>query len=78
MSTTDQNTIAIPCPNCGHETKKSLGWLQEHSDFTCAECGLTFQTNGPAFADEVQRAIEKGALDLKGTITRLNRLFKSR
>lgn len=31
--------IGIPCPKCGHETKKSIGWIKAHDEFTCAGCG---------------------------------------
>lgn len=30
---------AVPCPKCGHETEKSIGWLKANHALTCAGCG---------------------------------------
>lgn len=35
----DSEQIGIPCPKCGYETKKTIAWLRENSEFVCANCG---------------------------------------
>lgn len=32
--------IGLPCPACGHETKKTFGWIKSHNEFICP-CGMT-------------------------------------
>lgn len=33
--------IGVPCPGCGHETAKSIGWLKANDEMVCAGCGET-------------------------------------
>ena len=35
----DSIETELSCKNCGYESKKSFGWLQNNSDFTCPSCG---------------------------------------
>lgn len=34
-------SITIPCPKCGAETKKTIAWLKNNKDFVCSGCGVT-------------------------------------
>ena len=36
----DKQELTIPCPHCGREIKKSIGWLKRHRQFVCP-CGVT-------------------------------------
>ncbi|MDP2322539.1 MAG: hypothetical protein Q8N51_00725 [Gammaproteobacteria bacterium] len=36
----DDTLLSLPCPNCGHETPKTIGWLKTHDEYTCACGGL--------------------------------------
>ena len=31
--------LSIPCPTCGHKTKRKIARLQTHPDVVCARCG---------------------------------------
>jgi len=35
----DKQSLGIPCPSCGHETKKSVGWIKLNDHFECVGCG---------------------------------------
>ncbi len=37
----DARTITIPCPNCGQQTDKTIGWIKNHDDFICPGCDRT-------------------------------------
>jgi transposase-like protein len=32
----------IRCPNCGHESRASSGWVRSHITFQCDGCGDQF------------------------------------
>ena len=67
----DDGAFDIPCPECGHKNRKTLGWLKTHKQFTCAGCGnVTIETG--SFREgmrKVDAAI--GKLD-----KRLNKTFR--
>jgi len=35
----DEQSLSIPCPQCGHETAQTIGWIKANGDFNCAGCG---------------------------------------
>jgi len=35
----DSAEIDIPCPQCGHKTKKTVGWIKTHHHHVCG-CGF--------------------------------------
>ncbi len=37
----DDARIAIPCPDCDHETEKTVKWLRRYQTMTCRNCGAT-------------------------------------
>lgn len=64
MSSFDRHELTIPCAHCGHETKKTLGWLKSHPEFLC-RCGVvTFKAH----------ELVKGLRETERTIDRLTRL----
>ena len=34
----DNQSIEIPCPDCGHKTAKTVGWIKANKKFIC-RCG---------------------------------------
>lgn len=34
----DSGAFDIPCPECGHKNRKTVGWLKTHKQFVCAGC----------------------------------------
>jgi hypothetical protein len=51
----DSAEIGIPCDACGHETKKTVGWVKTHCDFTCV-CGTNIHLNADQFRSEIAKA----------------------
>ena len=42
MGILDGASIDLTCPDCGHKTPKTIGWLRHEPDsFECAGCGET-------------------------------------
>lgn len=68
----DSAEIDIPCPNCGHKTAKSFGWLKAHSDFTCAGCNRSIHVDRDQFLGELRKA-DSSVESLKRTIDRFNK-----
>lgn len=67
----DRETIDIPCPECGHKNRKSVGWLKSHKQFTCAGCRkVTIETSN--FGKEM-RKVDTALSDLT---KRLNKTFR--
>ena len=52
----DQGKVAIPCPNCGHKTEKTVQWLKARNKFTCAECSRIVEVDRDQFLAEIKRA----------------------
>lgn len=48
----DSQEIDIPCENCSRKTKKSIGWIKSHNDFTCA-CGAHIKIDANKFKTEI-------------------------
>lgn len=67
----DSAEIEIPCPDCGHKTTKSIGWIKAHSDFTCAGCNSNVHLNRGQFLGEL-RKVDSAVDGLKRTIDRIN------
>jgi len=43
---TDEMTVPIKCPKCGHETEQSLAWLKDDPTLVCPSCGECFKFDG--------------------------------
>jgi transcription elongation factor Elf1 len=58
----DGAEIGIPCPGCGHNTKKSIGWLKTQNQLTCGGCGKVIELESSNFRQgmrEVDASIKK-------------------
>ena len=62
----DSAEIEIPCQKCGSKTKKSIGWVRAHSEFTCA-CGATTTLDASQFKSEIAK-VERSLADLQRTL----------
>lgn len=54
----DGAEMNVPCPNCGHETAQTLGWLKRSPQWLCEGCGLTVQLDASDVARGVQEMEE--------------------
>lgn len=64
----DDFEIGVPCPRCGHETKKRIGWLKSHVKITCAGCDETIDLTDAGFRKglvDAERAISDFRKGLK-------------
>ena len=52
----DSQIVEVPCPACGHETAKTIGWLREHRTFVCYECGNPVLVNADELAQKIRWA----------------------
>lgn len=52
----DDASIDIPCPQCGKETSKSIGWIKANQEFACPGCGNTIRLDSEAAIRELQKA----------------------
>lgn len=68
----DDQSLDIPCPECGRKTAKTIGWLKSHNQFAC-RCGVTINLKTEKFRRDIGSA-EQRLRDFK---TRLRRAFKS-
>lgn len=37
----DKGVLGIPCPACGHKTKKTIAWIKANEQMICDGCGRT-------------------------------------
>ncbi|WP_043316611.1 hypothetical protein [Microbulbifer sp. HZ11] len=54
--------ISVPCPQCSHETVKTIGWLKTQNQLTCL-CGATIMVDAKEALSEIRQA-EKELADL--------------
>ncbi|WP_441277791.1 hypothetical protein AB7783_12325 [Tardiphaga sp. 172_B4_N1_3] len=64
-----KQTIAIPCPKCGTETKQTVAWLKNNKEFVCSGCGVTIAPD----ATELFRQLASADKTLKDTIRRFGK-----
>jgi len=43
QSNLDDREIAFKCPKCGHDIRKTIGWLKANQNLACAGCGATME-----------------------------------
>ncbi|WP_152024981.1 hypothetical protein [Candidatus Filomicrobium marinum] len=48
--------MSIPCPSCGREIKKTVGYFKLHSDVGCTSCGARIALDNSEFRRNVNRA----------------------
>ncbi|MEN6302450.1 MAG: hypothetical protein ABFC96_03150 [Thermoguttaceae bacterium] len=51
MNFFDNQTIQIPCPECGHEITETIGRLKNDPDLPCPGCGITIKINAEKFRE---------------------------
>jgi hypothetical protein len=66
----DDAEIPIPCPKCGRETQKSVGWIKSNDEFTC-DCGQVIRLE----ADDFRRGIEESEDALEDLKRKLQNQF---
>jgi DNA-directed RNA polymerase subunit RPC12/RpoP len=66
----DNQSIDIPCPGCGHKTRKTIAWLKSHRHYTC-RCGSRIDLDTKKFVgplklaeDQIARAFRNTKLNL--------------
>lgn len=64
----DNAEIALPCPGCGHNTHKTVGWIKANDNFICARCGATVVLQN---TEELARISD----DIADSIDNLSRAF---
>ena len=62
----DDQTLDIPCPDCGKKAEKSVGWLKANKKFTCSGCGQTIDLQSDQFRRELAKAEKALANFMKG------------
>ena len=67
----DSSEIEIPCENCGRKTKKSIGWIKMHRNFTC-RCGTEITLNASQFKTEIAKA-EKALAGLQSSLKKFGK-----
>ncbi|KQS74200.1 hypothetical protein ASG25_01940 [Rhizobium sp. Leaf384] len=58
----EDKLIDIPCPKCGHETRKSVAWIKANESLICEGCGATIKIEAEQFIagiDEAEKALAK-------------------
>ncbi|WP_051052578.1 hypothetical protein [Bradyrhizobium liaoningense] len=70
----DSQSIDIPCPGCGHKTKKTIAWIRAHHRYTCAGfgCGKDIVLE----RDKLLAGIDKASRSLDKFKRSLSRLGK--
>lgn len=66
----EDHELSIPCPQCGHETKKTIGWLKSNSEFTSAGCESMININADELFSGLDK-VEKSLSDFKDTLRKL-------
>lgn len=51
----DDLAIELPCGHCGRKSKKTIGWINSHPQFTCS-CGTVTRINTDKFKPEIAKA----------------------
>lgn len=63
----DSKVITIPCPECGHETKETIGRLKHNPKIPCGGCGKTLAINADKLTAGLKEA-EKSIDSLRDTL----------
>lgn len=63
----DAAEIEIPCPACGEQIAKTIGWLRDKDQLDCPNCGVTI------ILDRAQ--LEDGISEVEKALDGLSKLF---
>lgn len=76
----DDQTVSLQCPHCGHETQQTLAWLYDNATYACTGCGENLETHGKAIVDQAQELVAKLGTALTGDVDaaskKLSKLIK--
>ncbi len=74
----DADEWPIPCPECGHETRKQIGWLKDNSSLSCPRCGFVGEFDTEAFIQFLNhlKSTVFGAARSSGFVKKTSQLFK--
>src|SRR5574343_305616 len=61
--------ISIPCKSCGRETKKTIGWIKDHTEFTCA-CGTVIRLDTSQFKADITK-VDRALSDFERSLKKL-------
>jgi hypothetical protein len=64
--------LPIPCPRCGHHTKKSIGWIKTHHEYTC-RCGGLVTFKADKLIKPLEEAPIKAAEALREALKKFNK-----
>ena len=67
----DNQSIDIPCPDCGHKVAKTIAWLKTHRDFTC-RCGARVSLDPSQLRGQIAK-VDRAFDDFKRTMGKLGR-----
>ena len=59
MDLLDEVAIPIPCPRCGKEAMKKIGWLKANVDIICEACNTVLRHDREQLCREAQAIHEK-------------------
>lgn len=67
--------LPIPCPKCGHQTKKSIAWIKANDKFVCAGCGSTVNVQAEQLLAGLKQ-LDETIDDLRRKIRDINKPLK--
>lgn len=59
MSLFDNQSIEIPCGNCGRKVKKTVAWLKRNKKLVCAGCGIETTLETKKFLAGIKQVSDK-------------------
>jgi len=68
----DDQSVDIPCPNCGHDNRRKIRWLKANKILICAACRERIHLESKQFLRSVKDA-EKAVDDFARGIKRLDK-----
>lgn len=72
MDILDSAEIDMPCPQCGHENTKTLGWLKHNKHMVCAGCSEVIAVDSSAMKESF-KAVGQKLEDLGQNLSRLGK-----
>ncbi|UOK72992.1 phage terminase large subunit family protein [Ancylobacter polymorphus] len=72
MNLFDNAEIAVPCPQCGHENKETLGRLKHDPQIVCGGCAEVITIDSSELKESLQ-AVDKKLADFRRNLSRLGK-----
>lgn len=69
-------SIDVACPHCGQAQKQTLARLKENPALACVSCGKSFDVEGSAAVDALQKVVSDSKQKFGRTIAGLNKRLK--